>query len=209
MQCPKCDKYIEEDSKFCQFCGHKLAKSDLNEDGDKLWKKFIEYSYQTDLDKRNESRKLRPHQIADLINRFSTNLFDTLKEENPQILDLTYKETENIKNNYYFAAEDGFWLFLTNKELRDEKIDIKENVDTEKIVEAWQASLENTEIIKRHLTNAIAVVLDANQKVTMEELLKNNEGMHNLPAKVIERIKDDMFKMTLWIFICCELAEGL
>jgi LEA14-like dessication related protein len=209
MQCPKCNEYIEADSKFCQFCGHKLGSNDSKAEADIMWRKFIEYSYNTDLEKRNEQRKQRPEQIADLINRFSNNLFNTLKEENPQVLELPYKETENIKNNYYFAAEDGFWLFLTNKELKHEKINVRENLDTEKIVEAWQKSLENTELIKRHLNDAIAMVLETNQNVTMDNLLKNNEGMTNLPAKIIENIKSDLFKMTLWVFMCCELAEGL
>ncbi len=115
MKCYNCNKTIDDDSKFCQFCGGKIEEKP-QEDDNTLWQKFVELSFEEDKDKRQKSRNDMPSSIREIIRRFSTNMSDSLEEDNEAILDLSYATLEDIKNSYYFLAEDGYWVYLAKKE---------------------------------------------------------------------------------------------
>jgi len=134
MICNKCKKTIDDDSKFCQFCGSKVEHTP-NTKGDTLWQAFIELSFETDKDRRQKNRQTIPSSIKEIINRLSTNLFDSLKEGNESILDLPYATLEDIRNSYYFLAEDGFWVYLAKRRVNGYKTHDLIDKDLDRLIE--------------------------------------------------------------------------
>ena len=54
MTCNNCNKTIDADSKFCQFCGHKIEETTSKKE-DSLWQAFVELSFEADKEKRQTS----------------------------------------------------------------------------------------------------------------------------------------------------------
>lgn len=209
MKCTNCNEFISEDSKFCQFCGHKVtitknSEAEVNE----FWSKFIKYSYETDEEKRAENNKLIPDNIKEICTRLSTNLFETLKNDHQDLQDLPFSTVENIKTFYFLSCVDGYWLFITNKEIKNEKIKNK-SADVEVVISEWKKTLSDEEKFNRYFTDNFMKVFDANENLEFDLLLKNNPQIKELPTKTVDQIKSDLYKTTLWSYLCCEIADNL
>jgi len=207
MVCNNCKKTIDDDSKFCQFCGSKVEHTP-NKKGDTLWQAFIELSFETDKDKRQKNRQLIPPSIKEIISRFSTNMFDSLKEDNSSVLDLPYATLEDIKNSYYFLAEDGFWIYLAKNKLRGNKTHNLEDKDVEKLVEEWnEVFAKDNAKGKKMVEEDVLETMVASRNVQVNQLLENHEALKKLPARVIEKIRGDLIMMPYWVYGCCLLTE--
>jgi len=207
MVCNNCNKTVDDDSKFCQFCGSKIEQTASKKE-DSLWQVFVELSFESDKDKRQKNRQSIPSSIREIVKRLSTNLFESLKEENESILDLPYATLEDIKNSYYFLAEDGFWVYLAKKRLNGHKTHGLDDKDVEKLVEEWNETfVKNNEKGKKMVSEDILETIIASRNVQVNQLLENHEEIKKLPARVIEKINRDLTLMPYWVYGCCLLSE--
>lgn len=207
MICNNCKKTIDDDSKFCPFCGSKIEEKKPEQEDD-LWKHFTDLSFEGDKDKRQKNRDKTPPAIREVIRRFSTNLFDSLKEDNESILDLSYETLEDIRNSYYFLAEDGYWAYVANSKVKGHKSHKLEDRDVEELVEDWNDNfVKNNEKGKKLVDEEVLETIIASSKHQVNTLLENHGEIKKLPARVIEKIKGDLFIMPYWIYGCCVLSE--
>lgn len=209
MKCGNCQEFIDDDSKFCQFCGQKVIQSSPSDEKlNKFWQKFVGYSYEKEEAKRAQNRLLIPENIIEIIKRFSTNIFEALKENNDEIQKLPFSVVENIRSYYYLSCEDGYWLYVTNKEFKNEK-PATNKAKVEEIVEELQETLKDETKFKRYLTEDFIKVFQANESVEFDVFIQNNPQIKELSAKTVDNIKTDLQNTTLWTYICCEIAETL
>lgn len=209
MICSNCKKDIDIDSVYCQYCGHKMNDtSDSKERVNQLWKKFVEYSYEADNEKRTNNRKIIPENIKEICNRFSINIFDALKSEYQEIKELPFSVVEHLRSYYYLSCEDGFWLYLSEKILNNEKLSDKK-VDVEKVIDQWQKTINDNEKFKKHINEDFVKVFQANEDLEFDLLLKQSPQLKNLATKTVDQIKNDLFKTTLWIYLCSDIADHL
>ncbi|OQA71186.1 MAG: hypothetical protein BWY34_00075 [Parcubacteria group bacterium ADurb.Bin247] len=207
MICNNCKKTIEDDSKFCQFCGSKIEPNHGAE-GNTLWQVFVELSFETDKERRQKNRQMIPSSIREIIKRLSTNLFDSLKEENELILDLPYAILEDIRNSYYFLAEDGFWVYLAKRRVSGHKSHELIDKDVEKLIKEWDKTfVKDKEEGKKMVGEEILETIIASRDIQVNHLLENHEEIKKLPAKVIEKMKGDLILMPYWVYGCCVLSE--
>ena len=207
MICNNCKKTIDDDSKFCQFCGSKIEPNHGAE-GNTLWQVFVGLSFETDKERRQKNRQMIPSSIREIIKRLSTNLFDSLKEENELILDLPYATLEDIRNSYYFLAEDGFWVYLAKRRVSGHKAHELIDKDVEKLIKEWDKTfVKDKEEGKKMVGEEILETIIASRDIQVNHLLENHEEIKKLPAKVIEKIKGDLVLMPYWVYGCCLLSE--
>lgn len=207
MKCNSCNKTIDDDSKFCQFCGIKIEEK-ARKEGDTLWQQFIELSFEEDKDKRQKNRNNIPSSIREIVRRFSTNMSDSLKEENEAILDLSYGTLEDIKNSYYFLAEDGYWVYLAKRKLSGHKSHDLKEMDEEKLVEKWKEYfIKDSEKGKKIVDEEVAEIIISISKMQVNQLLENHEEIKKLPARIIEKIRGDLAVMPYWVYGCCLISE--
>jgi hypothetical protein len=207
MICNNCKKTIDDDSKFCQFCGSKIEPTYKTE-RNTLWQEFIELSFEADKERRQKNRQMIPFSIKEIINRLSANLFDSLKEENESILDLPYATLEDIKNSYYFLAEDGFWVYLAKRRVNGHKTHDLIDKDVEKLIEEWNKTfVKDKEGGKKMVDEEVLEAIVASRDIQVNHLLENHEEIKKLPARVIEKIKRDLILMPYWVYGCCLLSE--
>ena len=207
MVCNNCKRIIDDDSKFCQFCGSKIEPN-YKTDGNTLWQEFIELSFEADKERRQKNRQMIPSSIKEIINRFSANLFDSLKEKNESILDLPYATLEDIRNSYYFLAEDGFWVYLAKRRVSGYKTHDLIDKDVEKLIEEWNKTFaKDKEGSKKMVDEEILETIVASRDIQVNHLLENHEEIKKLPARVIEKIKGDLILMPYWVYGCCLLSE--
>jgi len=206
MVCSNCQKTIDDDSKFCQFCGAEV-KETKPQKGDELWQAFTELSFEQDKDKRQRNHQLIPSSIREIIKRFSTNLFESLKEQNNSVLVLSYSTLEDIKNSYYFLAEDGFWVYFAKRKVEGQETPNLEGKDVEKLLEQWNDEFVKSKAKKKKVENDILEIIIASKNVQINQLLENHEELKKLPARVIEKIQADLTLMPYWVYGCCLLSE--
>ena len=208
MVCNNCKRIIDDDSKFCQFCGSKIDPNHKT-DGNTLWQEFVELSFEADKERRQKNRQMIPSSIKEIINRFSANLFNSLKEENESVLDLPYATLEDIRNSYYFLAEDGFWVYLARCRVSGHKNHDLIDKDVEKLIEEWnKAFAKDKEESKKMVDEEILETIVASRDIQVNHLLENHEEIKKLPARVIEKIKGDLILMPYWVYGCCLLSES-
>src|SRR3989344_1907111 len=123
MYCNNCGKKVDEDSKFCQFCGARVDKAndskpkaesekqkeeaketETKSKVDQLWDKFAEV-YDAQDKEREKYDALSSLHIWDIIDRLSTNAFETFIADNKDELNSQpYKAIEAIKNLYLLSV---------------------------------------------------------------------------------------------------------
>lgn len=207
MICTNCKKTIDDDSEFCQFCGSEIKKIE-NTEKNELWEVFNELSFEQDKDKRQKNRQLIPPSIKEIIKRLSTNIFESLKEQNNSVLDLPYSVLKNIENSYYFLAEDGFWVYFAKNKLQGQETINLDNKDVKQLLKQLDEKfVKNKSKGKEEVSKNILETIFISRDIQVNYLLDNNEELKNLPARVIEKIRTDLILMSYWVYACCLLSE--
>lgn len=207
MICTNCNKTIDEDSKFCQFCGGEI-KEELTKNEVTLWQAFADLSFEEDKNKRQENRKLIPMSIKEMIKRFSTNMYDSLKEENESLLDISYEILEEVKNSYYFLAEDGYWIYLADKEMNKKNTAHLEDIEIDKLAELWNVNfIKEFDKGRKMVKDEVADAIVESANIQLNHLLEKYDELKKQPARVIEEIKKNLFIMPFWVYGCCLLIE--
>ena len=198
MKCSKCKKNIEDNSKFCQFCGEEVDDKNVDELSDKktqeLWDKFIKI-YSLKGKEREKYTKLINDSSFELITRFKTNIGDAVINENKKAFEeFAFKTVEYTQNCFQFALLAGYFIWLTEKELKNEKVKKSKKVDIDDLITTWETI--NKEGFENYPIEATTLIsLYSVQRFDM--LLENEPEIKNLKTALIDKIKQVILQLTL------------
>ncbi len=212
IYCTNCGKQIDDDSKFCSFCGaavvenEKAEVEDNTQQNSPLWDKFVEIR-----DAKGEKGEKYLNFIPDatwtVMKNMRENVLDELKQAYPEeIGNLPYKDVEIILSFFSIAQRDGYIVKLSNRLLKDSRIKKAKDLTVDHLVSRWQKELDKdvekvTEPEELNILNLISVF-------DIDQVLED-EKIKELPNKVIESIKTDFYKLTYWGFILALVEEKL
>ncbi len=212
IYCTNCGKQIDDDSKFCPFCGAAVVENeqadveDNTQQNSPLWDKFVEIR-----DAKGEKREKYLNFIPDatwtVMKNMRENVLDELKQAYPEeIGNLPYKDVEIILSFFSIAQRDGYIVKLSNRLLKDSRIKKAKDLTVDHLVSRWQRELDMdvekvTEPEELNILNLISVF-------DIDQVLED-EKIKELPNKVIESIKTDFYKLTYWGFILALVEEKL
>lgn len=210
--CTNCGKEIDDDSKFCPFCGAAVVENqeaeseNKEEENSPLWNKFVDIRDSKD-EKRTKYMNFIPDATWTVMKNMRENLLDELKQSYPdEIGGLPYKDVEIIISFFSIAQRDGYWIRLSSRLLKDSRIKKAKDLTVDQLVAKWTKELEKdiektTEPDELNILNIISVF-------DLDQVLED-EKIKELPNKVIESIKSDFYKLTYWGFLLGVAEEKL
>ncbi|MCD8506688.1 zinc ribbon domain-containing protein [Candidatus Woesebacteria bacterium] len=211
MYCNKCGKSIDEDSNFCNSCGAEISTSKTNNKevkdseentSNRLWDKFVEI-YDSKGEERKRYENLTSDEAWELISRISNNKFeDFIQEHKDQLNKQPYKVIETLKNVFSWCTSGGYWFWMAQAFLREEKLNKPKNIALNKYIKEWQALLEKDfkEHKKEFLPN-----MESSMSIFFEHELNNfiesAESVKDLPNEIIEQLKIALFIQLFWGYL--------
>lgn len=214
MYCNKCGKSIDEDSKFCRYCGaeisksktnNKKAKTDKKGEENKLWDKFAEI-YDSVGDERKTYMDLSSNEAWELISRISNNKFeDFIQEYKEQLNKQPYKVIETLKNVFSWCTSGGYWFWLAQALLKQDKLTEPKSIALNKYIEEWQALLgkdfkEHKKDFLPDMERSISIFYEYELKIFIESA----ESVKELPNEFIEKLKTALFIQLFWGYLVGE-----
>lgn len=208
MICNSCNRKIEDDSKFCLFCGIRI-EIPVASMTDSLWEEFVKLSFENDIERKKAYRAKMPVAIREAIQRFAANLLEKTKEENDILLDLSYETLEDLQRSYFLLAEDGYWAYMAEKyQGGNLTYVLMETNEIEDLVGVWKYYyVKYPDKGKALLPDEVLQVLFKSMGIQMDALLSNHVDIKKLPVRLIDDIKREMLVMSSWVYGCCLLIE--
>lgn len=214
MYCNNCGKQIDEDSIFCQFCGNKVAESNIEpketepskeEDtspkpakkskADLLWERFVEV-YDAEGTDRERFNALSSEYVWELFDRLSVNAFESFIQDNKDELNkLPYKTIESLKNTYTWTVIGGYRLWLAEILLEDKKLNKFKSFSIDELVEEWQKYDFDKEI--KALSDEMDMGLTRYSNFRFNSFMENAPEAKELPNATIEKLKSSLLIQTL------------
>jgi len=211
MYCNKCGKSIDEDSKFCRYCGSAISKSKTNdkkadgdkkEDKNKLWDKFIEI-YDSKGEERNKYLDLSSDEAWELINRISNNKFeDFIQEYKDQLNKQPYKVIETLKNVFSWCTSGGYWFWMAQELLKEDQLNKPKNIALNKYIEEWQALLgKDFEEHKKDFLPEMEGSMSIFFEYELKNVIDSAESVKDLPNEFIDKLKTALFIQLFWGYL--------
>lgn len=214
MFCENCGKQILEESKFCKFCGVKIAigevvESDKTESQEntkiqekeniEIWDKFAEI-YDSKGEDRDKFNDLSSNEAWELINRLGKNTFESFIEENKEQLNKQpYTAIENLENLFKFAVIGGYWLWTAEYILQKGNSWKLKTIDLDKFIKDWTESSKglNDFIVENSSTDLGGAILKY-QNFKANSFLEDCPTIKELPVEFIDNIKTEILGKILW-----------
>lgn len=206
MYCSNCGKKIDVDSKFCHFCGAKVdidnaepeAETPSREEktstkrtkSDLLWDKFAEV-YDAKDGEREKFNSMSSEHIWELIERLSTNAFETFIEEKKEELNAQpYKVIEALKNHYLFAVVGGYRFWIAEELLKEEKLNKFKSFSLDDFIEEWK----NTDFQKmmKNVSDEMGTCMTMYLEHRMNSLMENYPSIMDVSNATMKDLKDSI-----------------
>lgn len=208
MYCNNCGKQVDEDSIYCQHCGKKLnqdtvephhenpSKDEKTQDEsvkskvDILWAKFAEVYDARDGD-REKFNSMSSEHIWDLIERISTNAFETFIEQKKEELNTQpYKVIEALKNHYLFAVVGGYRFWVAEALLMEDKLSKFKSFILDDFIEEWKKT--NFQIMMKNISDELGTCMNMYLEHRMNILMEDYPSIKDISNATMKDLKDSI-----------------
>lgn len=211
MFCPNCGKNIEEDSKFCQFCGVKVslpevskkAKNEpVSQQTNSIWDKFVDI-YNSKGEERRKYEENSSNEVWELINRISINTFESFIEEYRDALNKQpYKVIEVLKSTFQLSATGGYWFWMAEAMLKTNPLGGLKPIDFENFIGEWRkVAIDNYTETSKKLSEELMVSMSNFHNFRMETLFESSPTIKELSNEFIEKLKSSLIMQIIWGYI--------
>jgi len=211
IYCTNCGNEIDEDSKFCPFCGVAVVKNEEStheepQEDNLLWDKFVEIRDSKD-EKKTKFQNFIPDEAWILMKNMQENTLVELKEKYPdEIGNLPYKAVDLIASYFSIATLDGYWVHLAKRLLDNPRLKKAKNLKQDAISARWQKEIikDIYKVGSPEEINILYIIDNLDIGNALED-----EQIKELPNKVIEDLKSYIYRLTYWGFVLCVAEEKL
>lgn len=220
MQCKNCNKLNPKGSNFCQHCGLNLNQKDDSQKSDDVAIKQtqqespISKQNTTLLDKfnkmyfssgaeRDKLLELTSNEAWELLQNFSTNIFENFIEENKADLNKhPYRLIESLKNNFLYSSTGGYWLWLA--EIQNKNLILKppkHNI-SDLLREDWK-KLASDEYSKTYenISEEVKNVMNIFLQYRVDNFLESVPSAKDLTKELIDKLKLLLVYAIIWGYI--------
>ncbi len=220
MQCKNCNKLNPKGSNFCQNCGQSLNQKDDDQKSNDVTKKQsqqdepIKKQNSTLLDKfnkmyfssgieRDKLLELTSNEAWELIQNFSTNIFENFIEENKTDLNKhPYRLIESLKNNFLYSATGGYWLWLAEAQNKNLNLNPPKHNILDLLREDWK-KLASDEYSKTYegISEEVKDVINIFLQYRVDNFLESVPSAKDLTKELIDKLKLLLVYAIIWGYI--------
>lgn len=209
MVCNSCRHEIDSDSVFCQSCGdkvtiaNKVKKKTINQikylnKKITLWDKFVEI-YESKEDNRKYFLDLSSDQAWEMVNRLSSNAFESFIQNNKDLLNKQpYKIIEYLKNIFTWCTSGGYWFWMAESFYNDVTPGNLRNVDLNELIKEWQELLDEKTY---QLTDEVSYSMSMFHEYQFKNVMEFSESLKELPNEFIETLKSALIIQIIWGYV--------
>lgn len=138
-----------------------------------------------------------------MINRLSTNTFESFIEEQKEVLNKQpYKALEALKSSYQLSTGGGYWFWMAEALLQKNELGKLKPIDFEKFVEEWKkAAIENYAQTSKKLSKELMLGISHFHNFRTEALFEVTPSLKELPNEFIEKLKSNLIMQIVWGYI--------
>jgi hypothetical protein len=209
MFCNNCGRKVDEDSKFCQFCGAKVdvahnskSKTESEESkeetketetkskADQLWDKFAEV-YDAQDKEREKYDALSSLHIWDIVDRLSTNAFETFIAENKDELNSQpYKAIEAIKNLYLMSVLGGYRFWIAEALLNETELGKFKSFKIDDFIEEWKEY--DFDKALKSLSEEMGICISKYVTFRVNSFMENTPTMKDISNATVEKLRSSI-----------------
>lgn len=204
MFCKKCGKEIQNESKFCPFCGIGVAsdnsskKEEATTEKQNIWDVFAKI-YDSKGVEKEKYNELSSIEVWELINRLGKNTFESFIEENKEQLNKQpYKVIENFENMFKFAVIGGYWLWTAGYILKKGNNWKLKTIILDDIIKDWTENLKGLDDFVKNAPQDLSEAIIRYRDFKINDFLENSSSIKELPIEFIDKIKSEILGKILW-----------
>lgn len=207
MFCKNCGKEIQNESKFCQYCGINIAVSNDTKEAEiieavveekNIWDEFAKI-YDSSGDERTEYNDLSSNEAWELINRISKNTFENFIEENKdQLNKQPYKVLEDLEKLFKFSVVGGYWLWTAEHILKKGSNWKLKTIVLDNLINEWSEGLKKLDDFTKNASQDLGEAIIRYQNFKADSFLESSPSIKELPVEFIEKIKAEVLGKILW-----------
>lgn len=210
MNCTSCGKKNSEGSIFCQYCGKKISIDKTHTNSKKsetkntskdglLWDKFAEL-YDSTGDERQEYLNKSSDEVWEVINRVSTNSFESFIEKYKDPLNKqSYNAIETIKSIINWCTSGGYWFWMAETYLEEGKLQGLNNIKLDDLIEKWKIiAVDNYNDSAKKISDGMSLSMDKFFRFEFNTLIESAPGLKDLTNEIIEDLKGLLIMHILW-----------
>ncbi len=200
MYCKKCGKKIDDNAKFCNFCGFDNENIDfINQDKNKSTLDIFVSIYDSIGEQRDKYMNLSSNEAWELINRLGKNTFENYIEENRDVLNKQpYKTLEYLESAFKRAVMGGYWIWMADciyKRRKEWKLKSIELVD---LIDKWTKSVGELSNFVDNIPAELEGVINSFHIFNINSFLESSPEIKDLPVEFIDKLKFDILKTLFW-----------
>jgi hypothetical protein len=209
MYCNNCGKKVDEDSKFCQFCGarvdiaddskpkaesenqkEEVKETETKSKADQLWDKFAEV-YDAQDKEREKYDALTSIHIWDIIQRLSTNAFETfITESKDELNSQPYKAIEAIKNLYAMSVLGGYRLWIAEALLEEQELGKFKSFKIDNLIDDWKDYDFDKSL--KELSEEMGICISKYVTHRVDSFMDNTPTMKDVSNATVEKLRSSI-----------------